>query len=164
MDLRTHVQTLCRYNTWMNQRLYEACAGLTDEQRKRDLGAFFKSIHGTLNHLLLADRVWLGRATGVPFAVRSLDQELYADFTELRAQRERTDAELTAWIASLQPQDFARDLAYTTISRPQPAQKPLWLVVAHLFNHQTHHRGQLTTLLKQSGTDPGVTDLLAMPA
>lgn len=164
MDLRTHVQALCRYNIWMNQRLYEACAGLPDAQRKRDLGAFFKSIHGTLNHLLLADRVWLGRATGAPFSVRALDQELYADFAELRAQRERTDAELAAWIASLQPQDFARELTYTGITRPQPVQKPLWLILAHLFNHQTHHRGQVTTLLKQSGIDPGVTDLIAMPA
>ena len=164
MDLTTQARTMARYNAWMNQRLYEVCAGLPDAQRKRDVGAFFKSIHGTLNHLLLADRVWLGRFTGVPFVVHGLDQELYADFAELRAARERTDADLVAWTAALQPADFTRALRYTSIARPVATQKPLWLAVTHLFNHQTHHRGQLTALLKQAGVEPGVTDLIAMPA
>lgn len=163
MDYPTYARTMARYNTWMNQRLYEACASLPDAQRKRDLGAFFKSIHGTLNHLLLADRVWLGRFKGVPFSVRGLDQELYADFAELRAERARTDAEIAAWAASLGAQDFARELHYIGISKPVPMSKPLWFAVTHAFNHQTHHRGQLTTLMMQSGIDPGVTDLLAMP-
>lgn len=163
MDFLACARTMSRYNTWMNQRLYERCAALPDDRRKRDLGAFFKSIHGTLNHLLLADRVWLGRFTGQPFAAKSLDQELYPDFAELRAQRERTDADLDAWVAARSNADFARDLTYTGITRPHPVTKPLWLAVMHAFNHQTHHRGQVTTLLMQSGIDPGVTDLIAMP-
>jgi uncharacterized damage-inducible protein DinB len=163
MDSQTWARTMARYNQWMNQRLYAACATLTDAQRTQDLGAFFKSIHGTLNHVLLADRVWLGRFRGVPFAVRGLDEELYADFAALRAERARTDADFSAWVETLQPQDFTRDLEYTSISSSARMKKPLWLAVAHAFNHQTHHRGQVTTLLKQSGVDPGVTDLIAMP-
>jgi uncharacterized damage-inducible protein DinB len=164
MDLMSHVQTMSAYNRWMNERLYEACAQLPDARRREDLGAFFKSIHGTLNHLLLADRVWLGRFAGVPFRVSSLDQELYADFADLRSERQRTDAAIAAWVATLTPAHFAGELAYTGITNPQPRRMPLWLAVVHLFNHQTHHRGQVTTLLKQSGIDPGVTDLIAMPA
>jgi uncharacterized damage-inducible protein DinB len=164
MDLTTYARTMSDYNRWMNERLYEACAGLPDEQRKRDLGAFFKSIHGTLTHLLLADRVWMGRFTGVPFQVRSLDQELYADYGELRAERARTDQAIADWSASLRAADFAGELSYTTISNPQPRRTPLSLAVVHFFNHQTHHRGQVTTLMKQCGVDPGVTDLLAMPS
>jgi uncharacterized damage-inducible protein DinB len=156
-------QTLAAYNRWMNERLYALCADLSDAERKRDRGAFFRSIHGTLNHGLLGDRVWLGRFTGVPFAVASLDQELYADFAELRAERERTDREIDAWAASLAPADFDGTLRYTSLVNPAPRAFPFWAAATHLFNHQTHHRGQLTTLLKQAGVDPGVTDLIWLP-
>ncbi|MBX6392725.1 MAG: damage-inducible protein DinB [Burkholderiales bacterium] len=154
--------TMARYNRWMNDKLYDCCARLTDAQRKEDMGAFFKSIHGTLNHLLLADRIWLGRFRGQPFPARALDQELYADFDELRRERRATDEEIERWVASLTEADLARDLHYTSMSNPQPRRHPLWFALAHFFNHQTHHRGQLTTLLKQRGIDPGVTDLLWM--
>jgi uncharacterized damage-inducible protein DinB len=157
-----------RYNRWMNDRLYAVVATLSDEARKRDSGAFFKSIHGTLNHLLLADRVWLGRFTGLtvpdgflgPGGIRSLDQELYADFQELRRERAVTDDELSAWVSELTEERLASPLVY--LRRGQRQESPLWWAVAHLFNHQTHHRGQLTTLLTQQGCDPGVTDLFAM--
>ncbi len=162
------LRTLARYNRWMNDKLYERAATLSDEVRKRDSGAFFKSIHGTLNHLLLADRVWLARFTGVavakgnlgPGEIRSLDQELYEDFGELRAARTRTDEELEHWISGVTYERLTQPLAYHRRGR-QEAQ-PLWWSVVHLFNHQTHHRGQVTTLLMQYGCDPGVTDLLAM--
>lgn len=153
-------RTLAQYNRWMNERLYECCSRLTDEVRKKDAGAFFKSIHGTLNHLLLGDRVWLGRFTGKPFTVTSLADELYADFAELRAQRVLTDEAISGWAEALTDGDFTRDLVYTTIANPQTRRSPFWLTVTHFFNHQTHHRGQLTTLLFQQGIDPGVTDLL----
>ena len=162
MDLTTYARTMAAYNRWMNERLYESCAALADAQRKRDLGAFFKSIHGTLNHILLADRIWLGRFTGAPFDARSLDQELYADYGELRAERARTDQAIADWAASLRPADFAGELSYLSLAK-QPRRTPLWLAATHFFNHQTHHRGQVTTLLKQCGVDPGVTDLVAMP-
>ena len=158
-----HATKMAAYNRWMNERLYGLCAGLTDVERKRDVGAFFKSIHGTLNHLLLADRLWIGRFTGVPFVATSLDQELYADFGELRAEREATDAGIARWASTLAAAELATELRYTTMVNPQPKSCPLWLAVTHFFNHQTHHRGQLTTLLAQKGIDPGVTDLLGLP-
>ena len=157
-----------RYNRWMNEKLYECAATLSDEARKRDLGAFFKSIHGTFNHILVADRIWLARFKGEavpsgfigPSGVRSLDQELYADFDELRRQRALTDGELTAWISELTQERLSGPLVYLRGGRRD--EFPLWAAVAHLSNHQTHHRGQVTTLLTQQGRDPGVTDLSAM--
>jgi uncharacterized damage-inducible protein DinB len=162
------IAALARYNRWMNDSLYGRAATLGDEARKRDCGAFFKSIHGTFNHLLLADRVWLGRFTGVslpdghmgPGGIRSLDQELYSDFDELRRERVTTDEEITAWVSGLTPVRLAGSLVY--LRRGQRLDVPLWWAVAHMFNHQTHHRGQVTTLLTQQGCDPGVTDLFAM--
>jgi len=159
---------LARYNRWMNDKLYALAATLSDEARQRDSGAFFKSIHGTFNHLLLADRVWLGRFKGValakgyigPGGIRSLDQELYADFAELSRERAVTDAELATWVASLTEEALAAPLVY--MRRGQKHDAPLWWAVAHVFNHQTHHRGQVTTLFSQHGCDPGVTDLYAM--
>ena len=147
----------------MNRKVYELCAGLSDEERKRDAGAFFKSIHGTLNHLLLADRIWMGRFTGKPYPATSLDQEVCADFAELRAEREKEDAAIVAWADALTDEDLARELAFTSIVNPKPRRSPFAPCVAHFFNHQTHHRGQITTLLMQRGIDPGVTDLFAMP-
>lgn len=161
------VGALARYNRWMNDKLYAAAATLSDETRRRDLGAFFRSIHGTLNHLLIADRVWLGRVTGVTVpsgfmgpGIRSLDQELYSDFDELRRERARTDDELSAWVAGLTEERLAGPLVF--VRRGQQQEAPLWWVAAQVFNHQTHHRGQITTLLTQQGVDPGVTDLFAM--
>lgn len=159
---------LARYNRWMNDKLYGLAAALSDEARKRDAGAFFKSIHGTFNHILLADRVWLARFTGVtvaddfigPGGIRYLDQELYVDFDELRSERALTDDELSAWVSGLTDERLGSTLVYSR--RGSKQESPLWWAVAHLFNHQTHHRGQITTLLNQQGCDPGVTDLFAM--
>jgi uncharacterized damage-inducible protein DinB len=155
--------TMALYNRWMNERLYEHCARLSDEERKRDVGAYFKSIHGTLNHLLLGDRIWLGRFTGKPYAVGSLAQELYPDFGELRAERRKMDAAIVEWTASLTDARFDGDLSYTSVVNPQPRSYPFWFAASQFFNHQTHHRGQLTTLLSQRGIDPGVTDLIWLP-
>ncbi len=163
-----HCQVLARYNRWMNEKVYAVVAPLTDEERRRDRGAFFKSIHATLNHLLVADRIWMGRFTGVslqaghigPGGIRSLDHELTASFEELRAERQRTDNEIEQWAATLGADDLATTLHYGR--KDGPVEVPLWWAVAHLFNHQTHHRGQVTTLLTQAGVDVGVTDLIAM--
>jgi len=151
------------HNTWMNRRLYAVCAGMSDEERKRDLGAFFRSVHGTFNHILLADRVWLGRLTGEPFAITSLAQELYADYDELRRERERTDAEIEAFVAGLDEADLDRVLEYRSASGNEPRALRYTVVLTHLFHHQTHHRGQATTLIGQLGYDFGETDLILMP-
>jgi len=158
-----HIRAMAGYNRWMNQKLYEICSNFSDEERKRDVGAFFKSIHGTLNHLLLSDRVWMGRFTNKPATFKSLDQELYADFIELRTEREKQDQAIIAWVASLNDSDLGNDLTFTAMTRPMTRTYPLWFVLSHFFNHQTHHRGQLTTLIKQLGIDPGITDLLMLP-
>jgi uncharacterized damage-inducible protein DinB len=156
-----------RYNRWMNDKLYGLVATLSDEARKRDCGAFFKSIHGTLNHVLLADRVWLARAKGLPTpdgfmapGIRSLDQELYANFENLRHERTLTDTELSNWISDLTHERLANTLVY--LRGGKKIESPLWWIVAQVFNHQTHHRGQVTTLLSQQGHDFGSTDLFAM--
>lgn len=151
------------YNRWMNQRIYALCEEIPDARRKRDIGAFFKSIHGTLNHILLADRVWIGRFKHQPFVVAALDQELYADFSELRAEREKTDQEIEVWVESLTAADLGSELHYQSIVNPTPKSHPMGFALMHFFNHQTHHRGQITTLLSQLGIDPGVTDLLWLP-
>ncbi|MEZ4255631.1 MAG: DinB family protein [Polyangiales bacterium] len=159
---------LARYNRWMNDKLYGLAATLTDEARKRDVGAFFKSIHGTFNHLLVADRIWLGRFRGETFpegfigpgGIRAINDELYSDFDELRRERLRTDDDLSAWVAGLSEAQLAAPLAF--VRRGARFESPLWWSVTHVFNHQTHHRGQVTTILNQLGIDPGVTDLYAM--
>jgi uncharacterized damage-inducible protein DinB len=174
MDLAASYRALARYNRWMNERVYALCATLPDAERKRDRGAFFRSIHGTLNHLVLTDRAWLGRFTkdpgvsvsrdpdGNPIAMTGrLDQELYADFADLRRERARTDAAIESWVATLDADRLAAPLAYRT-TKGDPHEHPLWWAVTHFFNHQTHHRGQVTTLLSQLGHDPGVTDVIAL--
>lgn len=158
-----YARTMSAYNRWMNDRLYETCANLSDKERKADRGAFFRSIHGTLNHILLADRVWMGRFTQQPFAINSMDQELYSDFTELLDERRKTDHAIADWADGLTNDALAARLDYTSQVAPKPRSYPLWVAVTHLFNHQTHHRGQITTLLSQAGQDMGVTDLMWLP-
>ena len=167
-------QALARYNAWMNEKLYATAGALSDAERRRNVGAFFRSIHGTLNHLLLTDRAWLWRFTGdarvaqscdaagkpIPMTGR-LDQELYADFDELRRERARTDADITAFADALAPERLAEEIAYRTTAGVEQ-RHVLWWAVTHFFNHQTHHRGQVTTMLMQAGHDPGVTDLIAL--
>ena len=151
-----HARTMAAYNRWMNERLYELCAGLSDNERKRDRGAFFKSVHGTLNHLLYGDRSWMSRFTGRDLGWKGPADELYADFGELRSARAELDRLIEAWAARL-------DFTYTSRIDGRTRTLPAWLLVTHMFNHQTHHRGQLTTLLSQLGIDPGVTDLPWLP-
>jgi uncharacterized damage-inducible protein DinB len=163
MEPVVYTRTMAAYNRWMNERLYQHCATLSDALRKQDRGAFFGSIHGTLNHSLVGDRVWLSRFLGREFRVPSLATELYADFDELRRERELSDREITDWAAGHTPESLAGTLQYVSMINPKPRELPMWVAVVHFFNHQTHHRGQLTTLLSQAGIDPGVTDLMWLP-
>jgi uncharacterized damage-inducible protein DinB len=150
---------LAGYNRWTNRRLYAACATLSDEERKKDRKAFFRSIHGTLNHLLLGDRAWLGRFTARPIQFRSLDEELFGDFAELRRERDATDAAIEAFTRELTEDRLREDIAYATTAG-KAYRHPLGPALLHLFNHQAHHRGQVTTMLSQLGVDPGATDLI----
>ncbi len=154
-----------RYNRWQNQSVYAAAATLPDGIRKRNMGAFFKSIHATLNHLLVGDQLWLDRLDGTPTTIISLDQELYDDFDELRAQRDWADSRLDRFVASLDDTKLAGTLTFRRLSGDKAELTlPLPLVMMQFFNHQTHHRGQVTTLLMQCGVDVGVTDLPMLPA
>jgi uncharacterized damage-inducible protein DinB len=173
MDLIAQYQALARYNTWMNASLYEICARVPDSARKRNRHAFFRSIHGTLNHLLLTDRVQLGRfitdksvsesvdSEGQPITIRRLDQELYGNFDLLRGQRVRTDRAIEEWSRTITVEWLNSDLCYEAMADGRHYTHPVWWAVTHFFNHQTHHRGQLTTLLNQLGHDSGVTDFMA---
>ncbi len=158
-----YFQTLSRYNRWMNENLYNVCSAMPDELRREDKGAWFKSVHGTLNHLLLCDRLWLGRFTHQPYPAYALDQELFHDWDEMKAERAQTDDAIDAWLASVDDEQLKQPLTFTAISQPMERTIVLWVLVAHLFNHQTHHRGQITTLMEQLGYDSGVTDLPMMP-
>ena len=163
-----YASVLARYNRWMNDKLYAVSASLTNEERTLDRGAFFGSVHRTFNHLLVADRIWLARLEATPLegdelapgGIRALDQELCADFDELRRERTHTDEAITAFVATLTDARIQGDLHY--VRRGAVNTFPTWHALAQMFNHQTHHRGQLTTLLLQAGQDPGVTDLVAM--
>lgn len=161
--LAKQARDMASYNRWMNERLYAVCGQLSDEERKRDCGAFFKSIHRTLNHLLLADKIWMGRFLGSPYPATRIDVELHSDFEALRADRAAEDARIKEWTASLSDSVLAGDLHYTSVVNPAPRKYEMWLAVAHFFNHQTHHRGQITTLLSQFDKDVGVTDLIMLP-
>jgi len=155
---------MAAYNAWMNAKIYECASRLSDSDRKIDRGAYFGSIHGTLNHILVGDKLWMGRFTGEPFSVSSLDEELHSDFGELQRDRLATDEAIVAYAAALTHERLAGDLRYTSMVNPEPRKYELWLAVSHFFNHQTHHRGQLTALLHQVAIDPGITDLIALPS
>ena len=158
-----YCQLLARYNRWMNERLYAAAAEGSDEERRRDRGAFFGSIHRTLNHILWGDRIWLGRFTGTPCTVTPYGIDMYSRFEVLAKERERTDTEILAWAGALGPEWLATTLEYRGSADGRLRELPSWIAAAQLFQHAAHHRGQLTTLLKQSGKDIGVTDLQGLP-
>jgi uncharacterized damage-inducible protein DinB len=160
---RHYCIVMASYNRWMNERLYACCAEVGDEERRRDRGAFFGSIHATLNHLLYGDLAWLSRFTGDPPQSPRLGEEIHADFETLRSAREELDERLRAWSESLEPAWLEAPFRYASQVDGRERTLPTWVLVAHLFNHQTHHRGQLTTLLSQLGRDPGVTDLPFAP-
>jgi uncharacterized damage-inducible protein DinB len=158
-----YCQLLARYNRWMNERLYAAARALDAAERTRDRGAFFGSIERTLNHILWGDRIWLGRFTGHGFASPAFGADMFTDFAELSREREVTDTSILDWAGALAPEWLASTLEYRAASDGRLRQLPAWIAATHLFNHATHHRGQVTTLLKQAGRDPGFTDLPYLP-
>ena len=161
------------YNQWMNTRLYDAAAKLSATELERDRGAFFGSILGTLNHLAVTDIMWLQRFSAHPSNHRSLDPvramrtpeslraTLRSDLASLRVVRIELDEIIGRWVRELSAEDLAQTLEYRN-SKGIAFNRNFGLLVQHLFNHQTHHRGQTTTLLFQAGVDVGVTDLLAL--
>jgi uncharacterized damage-inducible protein DinB len=135
------------YNAWANDRLYETAARLSGEQYRADRGAFFKSVHGTLNHLLVTDRIWMQRFTGEGDAPNRLDAILFETFDELRAAREAEDRRILRFVAGLDDRRIEGTIKYRRVSSPEEFEQALAPALAHWFNHQTHHRGQVHALL-----------------
>jgi uncharacterized damage-inducible protein DinB len=135
------------YNTWCNERLYDATAKVSEADYRADRGAYFKSLHGTLNHLLVGDRIWMRRFTGEGEVPKSLDAILHDDFGELRAARRAEDERINRFIAGLSDKDLAGVIRFRTFVRPTDIEQPLQPALDHFFNHQTHHRGQAHALL-----------------
>lgn len=150
--------TMAEYNAWMNRKLYALCATLSDTDRKQDRRAFFASIHGTLNHLLACDVMFVASFTEAAEFTES-EGDLHAEFDALRAHREQVDAQVLAWSRSVEPAWLEAPSTYTHHEDgvERAVTRGFWVV--HMFNHQTHHRGQITTLLTQLGHDIGSTDL-----
>ncbi len=158
-----YYQMMADYNQWMNRKIYAVCEQIPDAQRKEDRGAFFKSIHGTLNHLLYGDLAWLGRFQDHPIPT-VIGPNLYEEFDELQIRREALDQQIIDWTQTLSETWLAQPFRYTSNVDRITRELPTWILVTHMFNHQTHHRGQLTTLLTQMGHDPGVTDIPWLPS
>lgn len=161
-----HFKRFAAYNAWANARLYDAATALKDTERKKDVKAYFRSLHGTLSHILTADRIWLHRLTGEGPRPDRLDEEPYALFEELRAAREAEDQRLSAYVAGVNLEELERVLEYAN-TRGEAKALPVKIILAHMFNHQTHHRGQATHILRQLGVaEPPALDLLyfALPS
>jgi uncharacterized damage-inducible protein DinB len=157
---KDHFQQLAGYNQWANARLYAAAFALPDEEFKKPVGVFFKSLHGTLNHLLLTDRLWLKRLTGIGGHPHRLDAILYEQRVDLAKARLAEDARLIEVIGAYSDEDLKGSVQYHTTSGAQQEQR-LSDILLHLFNHQAHHRGQghaCCSIL--TGQEPPALDLL----
>lgn len=152
---------MASYNQWANATLYDAAAELDGDEFSRDVSAFFKSMMGTLNHLLVTDGIWMQRFTGEGEAPGSLDAILYRGLPALRIARELEDQRIAEWIESLDESAFSGRFSYLTVTNPRVISQRLAPALVHLFNHQTHHRGQAHTILSLLGRKPPSLDLIA---
>lgn len=148
------------YNKWANELLLAECDQINSEEYHRDLGVYFNSIHGTLDHQLVADKLWLHRFTGEGEAFDSLDDGLTGDFAGLKDKRRATDERICSAIDQMQEKDFLRTMIYRTVRKPLIMQQPLGAALFHFFNHQTHHRGQVHAMLTQLGRTPAPLDMI----
>jgi uncharacterized damage-inducible protein DinB len=160
--MKSHFSMLARYNAWANTRLYKMVASLPDASYRRDVGVYFKSLHGTLNHVLVADRIWMRRLTGEGQAPNKLNEIICDDLTSLQAARTAEDTRILSFVDSLEHADFEKACEYRMLNGTTQSQ-PISEVLAHLFNHQTHHRGQAHAALTLVGiAEPDALDLLVM--
>ena len=168
-----YVVAMAAYNEWMNAKLYASAGGLSAEALALERNAFFGSIIGTLNHIVVGDTIWLKRFATHPARHSSLDpvrelsdpaalnQCLFSKFDELLARRKTLDALMREWSTELTEDDLGHILSYRNM-KGVAARKSFAGLLVTFFNHQTHHRGQATTLLSQAGMDVGVTDFVAL--
>jgi uncharacterized damage-inducible protein DinB len=155
------LKSMTAYNAAMNERLYAAAARLPESDRQRDRGAFWRSIHGTFNHLLWADLSWMARFDGWSRPAPSLQESgtLFADFAELAAARTDADKRMKAWAERVDDCWLSQDQAWVSGAGAGAFKRPRALLLMHLFNHQTHHRGQVHAMLTAAGETTGDTDL-----
>ena len=158
-----YFRVMADYNMWMNERLFELCRSIDDAERKSDKAAFFGSIHGTLNHILYGDLAFMSRFTGDPAVIPELGVELHDDFDELWQARSSLDNRICGWSSKLTAEWLEQELTYTSKVDVITRTVPQWVLVVHMLNHQTHHRGQITTIFSQLGLDVGTTDIPFMP-
>lgn len=143
------VRTMAAYNAVMNERLYAAAARLDDAERRRDRGAFWGSIHRTLCHLVWADRMWMSRFDGwetPPVGVGD-SADLIEHFGALEAARLDADARISAWALRIDQAWLDQDQTWFSGAAQREFTMPRTFLVTHMFNHQTHHRGQVHALL-----------------
>lgn len=158
MDLLHWFRQLARYNRIANERLYAACSVLSDSEYRRPRIVSFGSIHALLNHLLLGDRIWMSRFEGGGATTPPLNTVLYQEFAELRIARAAEDGRIETFFESVAPDIFSRSIIYVNSKGKQYSDDPAF-AMGHFFNHQTHHRGQVHTLLAQAGVEPPSLDL-----
>jgi uncharacterized damage-inducible protein DinB len=160
--VKDHFALMAGYNAWANTRLYRMASQLSDEQYRRETSAYFKSLHGTLNHILVADRIWLSRLTGTGSVPTRLDAILFDDRAELAEARRAEDERLVRFVEGLSDAEFEGAVEYRMMNGSRQQQKRRE-VLAHLFNHQTHHRGQAHAILTELGMkEPDSLDVLWM--
>jgi len=162
---RAYVQRMARYNRWQNENLYGTADRLSDAERRRERGAFFGSIQKTLSHLLWGDRMWMSRFTDVPKPPGGIPESvsLYPDWDALKTERKSFDQTMLNWADSVDPEWLAADQTFYSVASKSEWTHPRWVLVTHMFNHQTHHRGQVHSMLTQAGGKPSDTDLTFMP-
>jgi len=158
MDLVAHFQMLARYNRVANERLYEACSKLDDTEYRKQRPGSFGSIHALLNHIMLGDRIWMARFEGAGRTTPALNTVLYDDFSDLRDARKEEDARIEGFFARLEANALDRKLQYTNSQGKEYVEETA-VAISHLFNHQTHHRGQVHVMLSQTAVPPPSLDL-----
>ncbi|MGP9821064.1 DinB family protein [Salinarimonas sp. NSM] len=155
MRIEDRYRDMAAYNAWANVQLYDAAAALSDDAYRSDQGAFFGSLHRTMNHVLVGDTIWMARFTGDESPPPALDAVLHDDLPSLRAAREAMDTRIVAFVEELDAAALARKFSYRTMLNPSLVTQPLAPALDHFFNHQTHHRGQAHALLTRlSGGAP----------
>ncbi|MBL1269715.1 MAG: DinB family protein [Halomonas sp.] len=174
MELQPHFELMASYNKWMNTKVYDAASRLTTAELNEERGAFFGSIFGTLNHVVVADTIWLKRFAAHPAssartlavivdlpAPQRLDELMFDDLEGLKAHRRWLDTVIINWVGALTDDDLSTTLSYHN-TKGVASKRRYSSLILHFFNHQAHHRGQASTLFSQAGVDIGVTDLLAL--
>lgn len=160
-----YAATMARYNRWQNEAILTAAEALGEEARRKDMGAFFRSIHGTLSHLYWGDSFWMHRFAGweKPAGGIADSPAFMPEWSALCARRAALDERIVTWAEGLDAAWLAGDLTWHSRAADRTMHQPRWLAVTHFFNHQTHHRGQVTALITALGGTTADTDLVLMP-